>query len=202
MAAAIIARAPPTIHPILPPRQRAKSVRGIHSKVHIFFQLSLLILETYRFIFGSTTLIAFLFYFCCLPTFRPSLSHSLSPLFNTFFPHCSLFFLFVLLASSRKRRKGNGSGSSNQEPQPKNAVAILNELKKNLVYELESQEGPYHAPVFTMSVMVSTLSIFFLHNLVIFFLLSFIHLYRLTVKSMLVRESPRSWLELMPRQVH
>lgn len=59
------------------------------------------------------------------------------------------------IASSRKRRKGNGSGSSSQEPQPKNAVAILNELKKNLVYELESQEGPYHAPVFTMSVMVS-----------------------------------------------
>jgi dsRNA-specific ribonuclease len=59
------------------------------------------------------------------------------------------------LASSRKRRKGSGSGCGNQEPQPKNAVAILNELKKNLVYELESQEGPYHAPVFTMSVMVS-----------------------------------------------
>ena len=60
---------------------------------------------------------------------------------------------YIILASSRKRRKGNGSGSSNQE-QPKNAVAILNELKKNLVYQLENQEGPYHAPVFTMSVMV------------------------------------------------
>lgn len=69
------------------------------------------------------------------------------------FPHSFRNLLF--LASSRKRRKGNGSGASNQEPQPKNAVAILNELKKNLVYELESQEGPYHAPVFTMSVMVS-----------------------------------------------
>lgn len=57
------------------------------------------------------------------------------------------------LASSRKRRKGNGP-TGPQEPQPKNAVAILNELKKNLVYELESQEGPYHAPVFTMSVLV------------------------------------------------
>jgi hypothetical protein len=71
----------------------------------------------------------------------------------------SVFFFTCLslcfIASSRKRRKGNGSGSSSQEPQPKNAVAILNELKKNLVYELESQEGPYHAPVFTMSVMVS-----------------------------------------------
>ncbi|KAL7030625.1 hypothetical protein ACKWTF_006732 [Chironomus riparius] len=54
--------------------------------------------------------------------------------------------------SSRKRRKG--STNNQQDPQPKNAVAILNELKKNLVYELESQEGPYHAPVFTMSVLV------------------------------------------------
>lgn len=66
-----------------------------------------------------------------------------------------LNILLLFLASARKRRKGNGSGSCNQEPQPKNAVAILNELKKNLVYELESQEGPYHAPIFTMSVMVS-----------------------------------------------
>jgi dsRNA-specific ribonuclease len=64
-------------------------------------------------------------------------------------------FLYQLTASSRKRRKGNGPAAGPQEPQPKNAVAILNELKKNLVYELESQEGPYHAPVFTMSVLVS-----------------------------------------------
>ncbi|CAO1393500.1 unnamed protein product [Diamesa hyperborea] len=57
-------------------------------------------------------------------------------------------------SSSRKRaRKGNSSSTAN-EAQPKNSVAILNELKKNLVYELESQEGPYHAPVFTMSVVV------------------------------------------------
>lgn len=72
-------------------------------------------------------------------------------LFNVAFSSVCSF----VLASSRKRRKGNGSGSSNQEPQPKNAVAILNELKKNLVYELESQEGPYHQPIFTISVMVS-----------------------------------------------
>jgi hypothetical protein len=78
----------------------------------------------------------------------------------------SVFFFTCLslcfIASSRKRRKGNGSGSSSQEPQPKNAVAILNELKKNLVYDLESQEGPYHAPVFTMSVMVSNSKVYFL----------------------------------------
>ena len=70
---------------------------------------------------------------------------------------CGIYiFPFVCLASSRKRRKGSGPpGSNSQDPQPKNAVAILNELKKNLVYELESQEGPYHAPVFTMSVLVN-----------------------------------------------
>lgn len=52
-----------------------------------------------------------------------------------------LSFDFIDLASSRKRRKGNSS--NHQDPQPKNAVAILNELKKNLVYELESQEGEF-----------------------------------------------------------
>jgi dsRNA-specific ribonuclease len=67
-----------------------------------------------------------------------------------FFVH---YVLLEITASSRKRRKG--STNNQQDPQPKNAVAILNELKKNLVYELESQEGPYHAPVFTMSVLVS-----------------------------------------------
>lgn len=64
-----------------------------------------------------------------------------------------MFCLHVYIASPRKRRKGTGPPGS-QDPQPKNAVAILNELKKNLVYELESQEGPYHAPIFTMSVLV------------------------------------------------
>jgi len=64
-----------------------------------------------------------------------------------------IFVFWIKIASSRKRRKG--STNNQQDPQPKNAVAILNELKKNLVYELESQEGPYHAPVFTMSVLVS-----------------------------------------------
>lgn len=85
--------------------------------------------------------------------------------FRVFFT-CLSLCLFFPIASSRKRRKGNGSGSSSQEPQPKNAVAILNELKKNLVYELESQEGPYHAPVFTMSVMVSDLLMFFWPRLI------------------------------------
>ncbi|XP_053948777.1 interleukin enhancer-binding factor 3-like [Anastrepha ludens] len=40
-------------------------------------------------------------------------------------------------------------------PQPKNTVAMLNELRHGLVYKLESQTGPVHAPLFTISVEVS-----------------------------------------------
>lgn len=40
-------------------------------------------------------------------------------------------------------------------PPQKNTVAMLNELRQGLVYELEGQTGPVHAPVFTMSVIVS-----------------------------------------------
>ncbi|XP_017061545.1 double-stranded RNA-specific editase Adar isoform X3 [Drosophila ficusphila] len=39
-------------------------------------------------------------------------------------------------------------------PQPKNTVAMLNELRHGLNYELESQTGPVHAPLFTISVEV------------------------------------------------
>ncbi|XP_049312356.1 double-stranded RNA-specific editase Adar isoform X1 [Bactrocera dorsalis] len=39
-------------------------------------------------------------------------------------------------------------------PQPKNTVAMLNELRHGLVYKLESQTGPVHAPLFTISVEV------------------------------------------------
>ncbi|XP_017116092.1 double-stranded RNA-specific editase Adar isoform X3 [Drosophila elegans] len=38
--------------------------------------------------------------------------------------------------------------------QPKNTVAILNELRHGLIYKLESQTGPVHAPLFTISVEV------------------------------------------------
>ncbi|EAA06512.5 AGAP000185-PA, partial [Anopheles gambiae str. PEST] len=41
-----------------------------------------------------------------------------------------------------------------QVPQTKNTVAVLNELKRNLVYKVESQTGPVHAPIFTISVVV------------------------------------------------
>lgn len=40
-------------------------------------------------------------------------------------------------------------------PQPKNTVAMLNELRHGLIYKLESQTGPVHAPLFTISVEVS-----------------------------------------------
>ncbi|XP_023159512.1 double-stranded RNA-specific editase Adar isoform X1 [Drosophila hydei] len=39
-------------------------------------------------------------------------------------------------------------------PQPKNTVAMLNELRHGLIYKLESQTGPVHAPLFTISVEV------------------------------------------------
>ncbi|XP_073833223.1 adenosine deaminase acting on RNA isoform X17 [Musca autumnalis] len=44
--------------------------------------------------------------------------------------------------------------SKERVPQPKNTVAMLNELRHGLVYKLESQTGPVHAPLFTISVEV------------------------------------------------
>lgn len=43
--------------------------------------------------------------------------------------------------------------------QPKNPVALLNELRQNLTFDLVSQAGPVHAPVFTMKVAVSRMRI-------------------------------------------
>lgn len=53
------------------------------------------------------------------------------------------------LTSKKKQRL-----SKERIPQPKNTVAMLNELRPGLVYKLESQTGPVHAPVFTISVEV------------------------------------------------
>jgi hypothetical protein len=60
---------------------------------------------------------------------------------------------FTVAASitPQKRKKPNADGDV---PQTKNTVAVLNELRRNLIYKLESQHGPVHAPVFTMSVIV------------------------------------------------
>lgn len=49
----------------------------------------------------------------------------------------------------RKKRKAVGDAS-----QPKNPVALLNELRQGLAYVMESQSGPVHAPLFTISVEV------------------------------------------------
>lgn len=49
----------------------------------------------------------------------------------------------------RKKRKAGGDAS-----QPKNPVALLNEMRQGLAYTMESQSGPVHAPLFTISVEV------------------------------------------------
>uniref|UniRef100_A0A182U275 DRBM domain-containing protein n=1 Tax=Anopheles melas TaxID=34690 RepID=A0A182U275_9DIPT len=64
-----------------------------------------------------------------------------------------------IASAIRKRRKlqhSSKAGESRLEqvPQTKNTVAVLNELKRNLVYKVESQTGPVHAPIFTISVVV------------------------------------------------
>lgn len=62
------------------------------------------------------------------------------------------------IGSSPKRNRPNTKQQNGDAPvnQTKNTVALLNELRKNVVYEVESQNGPVHAPVFTMSVVVCT----------------------------------------------
>ncbi|XP_063703300.1 double-stranded RNA-specific editase Adar isoform X2 [Culicoides brevitarsis] len=59
-------------------------------------------------------------------------------------------------SSPKRNRTGNNKQQNGDAPvnQTKNTVALLNELRKNVVYEVESQNGPVHAPVFTMSVVV------------------------------------------------
>lgn len=61
------------------------------------------------------------------------------------------FFHFYLVGSPRKKCKLNNGVACHQ---PKNTVAILNELRQGLIYKLEAQTGPIHAPVFTMTVEV------------------------------------------------
>ena len=62
-----------------------------------------------------------------------------------------LYVNFPLLGTPKKKTRT----SKERVPQPKNTVAMLNELRHGLVYKLESQSGPVHAPLFTISVEVS-----------------------------------------------
>lgn len=55
--------------------------------------------------------------------------------------------------SSQHPRKKQKNGAV-KEQQPKNPVAMLNELRPQLTYELSAQTGPVHAPVFTITVTV------------------------------------------------
>lgn len=55
-----------------------------------------------------------------------------------------------ITGSPPKKKIKNGAPT----PQPKNSVAMLNELRQGLIYTLEGQSGPVHAPIFTMSVEV------------------------------------------------
>lgn len=56
------------------------------------------------------------------------------------------------LGIPKKKLKSNNGLACTQ--QPKNTVAMLNELRQGLVYNLEGQTGPVHAPIFTMTVEV------------------------------------------------
>lgn len=85
--------------------------------------------------------------------------------------------------SPPKKKIKNGAPT----PQPKNSVAMLNELRQGLIYTLEGQSGPVHAPIFTMSVEVMLL-IFDIN-------LHFIEpRNRLTVKNTMVRDEARKLL--------
>lgn len=57
------------------------------------------------------------------------------------------------------------NGIASVTPQPKNTVAMLNELRQGLIYTLEGQAGPVHAPIFTMSVEVCAIQFNYLPTL-------------------------------------
>jgi hypothetical protein len=61
----------------------------------------------------------------------------------------------VLFSGPTPSKKAKNGLSDAKPPQTKNPVATLNELRKNLIYKIESQAGPVHAPIFRISVVVS-----------------------------------------------
>lgn len=81
--------------------------------------------------------------------------------------------------------------------QPKNPVALLNELRQNLIFDLVSQTGPVHAPVFTMKVAVSGSCSWMLY-MVVWGWISFripmsINGLVLNVRFILLTDGPSSW---------
>lgn len=64
------------------------------------------------------------------------------------------FYLSLVGSISSPRKKSKLNNGTTCVHQPKNTVAILNELRQGLIYKLEAQTGPIHAPVFTMTVEV------------------------------------------------
>lgn len=62
------------------------------------------------------------------------------------------FYFILRIGTPRKKMKPNNGITNGQ--QPKNTVAMLNELRQGLIYNLEGQTGPVHAPIFTMTVEV------------------------------------------------
>lgn len=99
----------------------------------------------------------------------------------------------------KKKLKTNGIACAQQ---PKNTVAMLNELRQGLVYNLEGQSGPVHAPVFTMTVEVchkqfiqtfkqlKSIWVFSFHS---FYFRLIARWKRLMVKNTLVKGEVRSW---------
>lgn len=96
--------------------------------------------------------------------------------------------------SPPKKKIKNGAPT----PQPKNSVAMLNELRQGLIYTLEGQSGPVHAPIFTMSVEVLS-SIFGYH------FINLIHnkrRNRLMVKNIMDKDEARKLLVSKQLKLH
>lgn len=62
-----------------------------------------------------------------------------------------IYCFYIAIIPGKKLKANNGTTFAQQ---PKNTVAMLNELRQGLVYKLEAQTGPIHAPIFTMTVEV------------------------------------------------
>lgn len=96
-----------------------------------------------------------------------------------------------------RKKKINGMGLLQQ---PKNTVAMLNELRQGLIYHLESQVGPVHAPIFTMTVEVSELLT--IHLYAIYIMFTFANLIRWMDRNMLDKEKVKKLHEFKQQKRH